>query len=52
MLKQYEEILTDFDAEEESLAYFEPNSAAEINNSPVFTATPFIFYNVVFRHRC
>jgi hypothetical protein len=52
MLKQYEEILTVFDAEEESLAYFEPNSTAEISNSPLLTATPFIFYNVVLRHRC
>jgi hypothetical protein len=52
MLKQYEDILTLFDAALESLAYFELNSTAEINNSPLFTATPFIFYNVVLRHRC
>jgi hypothetical protein len=52
MLKQYEDNLTVFDVEKESLAYFEPNSTAEINNSPVFTALPFTFYNVVLRHRC
>jgi len=52
MLKQYEDILTLFDAEVESLAYFEPNSPAEINNAPLCTAMPYIFYNVVLRHRC
>jgi len=52
MLKQYEDILTLFDAAVKSLAYFESNSTAEINNSPVFTVTPFIFYDVLLRHRC
>jgi len=46
------DILTLFDAEVKSLVYFETNSTAEINNSLVFTATPFMFYNVMFRHRC
>lgn len=52
MLKQYEDFLTLFDAEVESLAYFEPSSPAEINNAPLCTAMSYIFYNVVLRHRC
>lgn len=47
MLKQYEDDLTLIDAEVESLAYSEPNPTAEINNSPVFTATSYTVYSIM-----